>query len=112
MAEGCPPHSIDPSGRKKAMGSSKGATVRCKRCGKRLRLKPKSGESIKDAVQEAKLSSKERDALPASAFVFPKDRKYPIHDEGHARNALSRAAGKPEEAKVRAAVKRRYPNIG
>ncbi len=59
----------------------------------------------------AKLSTKARNALPSSAFVFPEDRSYPIHDESHARNALARSAGKPEEAKVRAAVKRRYPNI-
>lgn len=60
----------------------------------------------------AKLSTKARNALPSSAFVFPKDKRYPIHDESHARNALARASGKPEEAKVRAAVHRRYPNIG
>ena len=59
----------------------------------------------------AKLSTKARNALPSSAFVFPGDRSYPIHDQSHARNALARSAGKPEEAKVRAAVKRRYPGI-
>lgn len=59
----------------------------------------------------AKLSTKARDALPSSAFVFPKDRRYPIHNASHARNALARAAGKPEEAQVRSAVKAKYPGI-
>lgn len=47
-------HEIDPSDRKKAKEQKKGATVRCKKCGKRLKLKG-NGESIKDEakVQEA-----------------------------------------------------------
>jgi predicted AAA+ superfamily ATPase len=114
VADGCNgKHTIDPSDRKRAMESSKGATVKCKTCGKRLRLKPSSGESVKDEakVQEAKLSSQARNDLPASAFVFPKERRYPIHDESHAKNALARSSGKPEEATVRAAVYRRYPGL-
>lgn len=59
----------------------------------------------------AKLTSAKRNSLPASAFVFPKTRKYPIHDAGHARDALARSSGKPEAAKVRAAVKARYPRM-
>ncbi len=60
-----------------------------------------------------KLTSAERRALPARDFVFPKQRKYPIEDAGHARDALSRAAhkGGAVQAKVRAAVKRKYPGI-
>lgn len=57
------------------------------------------------------LSAQARKKLPGSAFALP-GRRYPIHDEAHARNALARASGKPEEARVRAAVHRRYPNIG
>jgi hypothetical protein len=62
----------------------------------------------------AKLSYQARKHLPASEFVFPKDRAYPIHDIAHARNALARvnAFGSSEEkARVRAAVARRYPSI-
>ena len=59
----------------------------------------------------AKLTTKERNSLPSSAFVFPKDRRYPIHDKSHAQNALARASGKPEEATVRAAVAKRYPGM-
>lgn len=59
-----------------------------------------------------KLTSKARNKLSGGAFVFPEDRRYPIHDESHARNALARASGKAEEGKVRAAVHARYPGIG
>jgi hypothetical protein len=63
----------------------------------------------------SKLTYGERKALPGGVFaVDHKKRKYPIEDEAHARNALARVAqhGTPEEkAKVRAAVKRKYPGI-
>ncbi len=57
----------------------------------------------------AKLTTEARNNLPSSAFVFPGSRRYPIQDISHARDALARSSGKPEEAKVRAAVHRRYP---
>lgn len=40
----------------------------------------------------AKLSAASRNALPASKFALPKERKYPVEDKSHARNALARAA--------------------
>lgn len=60
----------------------------------------------------SKLTSHERSSLSASDFVFPATRRYPIMDINHARDALARSSGKPEEAAVRAAVHRRYPQIG
>lgn len=63
-------------------------------------------------IELSPLKSKTRNSLPDSAFAVPSERKFPIHDESHARNALSRAAGTKYEAQVRAAVKKRYPNIG
>lgn len=57
------------------------------------------------------LTAKARHSLPKSAFVFPEREGYPIHDLAHARNALARASGKPEEAQVKAAVYRRYPEL-
>jgi hypothetical protein len=61
-----------------------------------------------------KLTSAERNALPARSFVFPKTRKFPINDPNHARDALSRAGAKggAVEARVRAAVHRKYPSMG
>lgn len=60
-----------------------------------------------------KLDAKERNALPSKDFALP-GRKYPINNESHGRNALSRVAqnGSPEEKKkVRAAVHRKFPGI-
>jgi hypothetical protein len=61
----------------------------------------------------AKLTSKTRNALPDSDFAGP-DRSYPIHNESHARNALSRVSEygtSAEKAQVRAAVHRKFPGI-
>lgn len=63
------------------------------------------------AMSAAVLTTKAREALPPSAFALPGGR-YPIHDRAHAANALARSSGKPEEGKVRAAVCRRYPDMG
>ena len=63
----------------------------------------------------AVLSARARRRLPDSSFAIPEDRAYPIQDKAHARNALARVSqyGTPEEKRrVRAAVKRKYPNIG
>lgn len=69
----------------------------------------------------AKLTSKARQKLSSSQFALPgrgegKGGKgsgsYPIPDKSHARNALARASGKPIAGKVRAAVHRKYPDIG
>ncbi len=65
-------------------------------------------------MEKGKLSYEERKKLPDSAFAIPEKRKYPIHDLAHARNALARVAqhGTPEEqARVRAAVYRKYPQL-
>ena len=59
----------------------------------------------------ATLTEAQRKGLPDSDFVFPETRKYPIHDVNHARDALARSSGKPEESTVRAAVERRYPGL-
>lgn len=62
----------------------------------------------------AKLNTASRNALPSKAFVFQKDRKFPIEDKNHARAALSRAAhkGGSTDKKVRSAVHKKYPGIG
>lgn len=63
----------------------------------------------------SKLTTPARNKLPSAAFAEPSTRSYPINDASHARNALARVSqyGTPKEQKaVRAAVRRRYPNIG
>ena len=62
----------------------------------------------------ARLSASQRRHLPRGDFAMPKQRKYPINDRSHARNALARVSqhGTPsQKARVRAAVRRRYPGI-
>jgi len=59
----------------------------------------------------AVLTTKKRKALPKSVFAVPAERKFPINDLSHARNALSRASGTKYEAQVRAAVYKRYPQL-
>ena len=61
----------------------------------------------------AKLTTAKRKAIPSKDFAGP-DRSYPINDASHARNALSRASqhGTPAlKARVKSAVKRKYPGI-
>ncbi len=63
----------------------------------------------------ARLTDHVRKGLPSSAFAVPGERKYPIEDAAHARNALARVAqsGSPaEKSQVRRAVAKRYPGIG
>lgn len=63
----------------------------------------------------ARLTAGARRALPGSAFVFPKSKAYPINDAEHARKALqlgAKNASPAELARIKAAVKRRYPGIG
>ena len=60
----------------------------------------------------AKLTAAKRNALPGKSFIFPGKRAYPIPDASHARTALARASGKPQEATVRAAVHKKFPGIG
>jgi hypothetical protein len=59
----------------------------------------------------AKLTARTRNRLRGSSFVFPKARRYPIHDRSHGANALARSRGKPEAGRVKAAVCRRYPSL-
>ena len=55
-----------------------------------------------------------RNRLKDESFALPDERKYPIPDIEHARNALARVAqnGTADEQKtVRAAVEKRYPSL-
>lgn len=52
----------------------------------------------------AKLSSKQRNKLPKSAFAEPGDRKYPVNDKNHARNALARVAQQENKGNISASA--------
>ena len=107
--------------------------------GKEKRLSPSKGKAnvakmVKDikyfqkltkeeVIAEKSLTAGQRRALPDSDFVFPgkgegpegkQTGAYPINDKKRARAALSMAAAyaSPEkEAKVKAAVKKKFPDI-
>jgi hypothetical protein len=51
------------------------------------------------------LSTKSRNKLPKSEFALPKERKYPIEDKAHARNAKARASQMEEKGKISASTK-------
>lgn len=51
----------------------------------------------------AKLSKKQRDALPAKDFAEPRQRAYPVEDPAHARNAKARASQAVKAGRMSAA---------
>ena len=62
----------------------------------------------------ARLTAETRNSLPSKDFAGP-ERSYPIQDKAHARNALSRVSQNGYSSlkeKVRAAVHRKFPDIG
>jgi hypothetical protein len=48
----------------------------------------------------AKLSEKKRDSLKSSQFGLPEERKYPMPDASHARNAKARASQQEEKGRI------------
>jgi hypothetical protein len=48
----------------------------------------------------AELSEKKRDSLPKSKFGLPDEKKYPMPDKSHARNAKARAAQQVKQGTI------------
>lgn len=59
----------------------------------------------------SELTSKGRKHISPENFAVPSEKKFPIHDISHARNALARASGTKYEAQVKAAVYAKYPSL-
>jgi hypothetical protein len=55
----------------------------------------------------AKLSEKKRDSLKGSTFGLPEQRKYPMPDESHARNAKARASQQVKKGNLSKADERK-----
>jgi hypothetical protein len=53
------------------------------------------------------LSTKRRNAEPKSDFGLPEERKYPMPDKSHARNAKARASQQKKEGNLTASEKAR-----
>jgi hypothetical protein len=48
----------------------------------------------------AELSEKKRDSMPTSQYGLPEERKYPMPDKSHARNAKARASQQEREGTI------------
>lgn len=55
----------------------------------------------------SKLKTEEREDLSKSKFALPEERKYPVEDKAHARNAKARAAQQEKAGKLSAADKKK-----
>ena len=55
----------------------------------------------------AELSTSKRKKLPDSSFGLPDERKYPMPDKAHARNAKSRAAQQEENGRIKTSEQRK-----
>lgn len=53
----------------------------------------------------AKLDAKERRKIPKKEFGLPGEKKYPMEDKAHARNAKSRASEMENKGKLSASSK-------
>ena len=55
----------------------------------------------------SKLNTEEREDLSKSKFAFPEERKYPVEDKPHARNAKARAAQQEKAGNLSAADRKK-----
>ena len=61
------------------------------------------------------LTTEARNKIPEGQFAIPEERKYPIEDRAHARNAMARVSQfgtSSEKARVHSAVHSKYPTMG
>ncbi|KAA0114911.1 hypothetical protein SAMN02799622_04442 [Methylobacterium sp. UNC378MF] len=55
----------------------------------------------------SKLKTEEREDLSKSKFALPEERKYPVEDKAHARNAKARAAQQEKAGNLSPADKKK-----
>ena len=55
----------------------------------------------------ADLTTRKRDSLPKSSFGLPEERKYPMPDKAHARNAKARASQQEHKGTITQAEERK-----
>jgi hypothetical protein len=55
----------------------------------------------------ATMNEKQRDKLPESKFGLPEERKYPMPDKSHARNAKARASQAQNAGRITAAEEKK-----
>lgn len=62
--------------------------------------------AARQEVEMAELTTKKRNSEPKSDFGLPDERKYPMPDKSHARNAKARASQQAKAGNLSAADKR------
>lgn len=60
----------------------------------------KEGQEIKGDKKMTKLTAKARKAIPKKEFGMPGERKYPMPDKAHAKNAKARASEMEHKGKI------------
>lgn len=60
---------------------------------------------VTESLKMAKLSTKSRNELPKSDFGMPGEKKYPMPNKAHAKNAKARATQMEEKGKLSASSK-------
>jgi hypothetical protein len=66
--------------------------------------RPKRGRNQEVPIM-AELTEKKRDSLKSSTYGLPEERKYPMPDKSHARNAKARASQQKEKGNLTASEK-------
>jgi hypothetical protein len=66
--------------------------------------RPKHGRNQEVAIM-AELTEKKRDSLKSSTYGLPEERKYPMPDKSHARNAKARASQQKDKGNLTASEK-------
>jgi hypothetical protein len=68
--------------------------------------RPKRGRNQEVAIM-AELTEKKRNSLKSSTYGLPEERKYPMPDKSHARNAKARASQQEDKGNLTASEKAR-----
>ena len=55
----------------------------------------------------AKLTTKARAKIPKKEFALPTERKYPVEDKAHAKNAKARASQMEKKGKISASTEKK-----
>jgi hypothetical protein len=62
-------------------------------------------EFVKELEKMAKLTTKVRNKIPKTKFALPAERKYPVEDKSHAKNAKARASEMEHKGKISSTIK-------
>src|SRR4026209_135279 len=70
-------------------------------------VRRRTSDADHEGISRAHLNEKKRDSLKSSTFGLPEERKYPMPDESHARNAKARASQQVKKGNLSKADERK-----